>query len=193
MKVYTVWSGEYSDRGMYAVFLDKEKAEKYAEVYTKLDGYDDYWVVEYETEDDKFNINTEVTKYYYCTIRCKDYINSYGETLHHAGDIETDELWDGFMSHFNIQSYEDIIPKNYTSLVLEEYKDITDAEEDYCCTVENQACIEETIIKPYKAYNSDDIMDITVYSRESYAKARKIAIEQYQIYTQQRFEDDKLG
>ena len=28
MIVYTVWSGEYSDRGMYAVFLDKEKAEK---------------------------------------------------------------------------------------------------------------------------------------------------------------------
>jgi hypothetical protein len=178
---------------MYAVFLDEEKAEKYAEVHSKLDGYDDYWVVEYETEDDKFDMNTEVNKYYSCTIRCKDWTDGNGNVLQHAGEIESDELWESFMAHFNIKRFEDLSPKKYGPLVEYEYSSIDKAEEDYCCTIENQASNEETIISPFKAHNSDDLIDITVYSRESYAKARKIAIEQYQIFTQQQLEDGTIG
>lgn len=49
MKVYIVTSGTYSDYGIERVFLDKEKAEKYAEMMSSHD----YRVEEYETDDDK--------------------------------------------------------------------------------------------------------------------------------------------
>ena len=49
MKVYIVTSGTYSYYGIERVFLDKEKAEKYAEMMSSHD----YRVEEYETDDDK--------------------------------------------------------------------------------------------------------------------------------------------
>ena len=70
MKLYTVWSGEYSDKTLCAIFLSEVKANKYAKVHDKLEGgYGDYYVMEYENEDDKFDINTEANRYYYCIFR----------------------------------------------------------------------------------------------------------------------------
>ena len=56
MKVYVVTEGEYSDYSIVKVFLNKEKAEKYAELYEKTDRYADCVnVEEYETYDKNFD------------------------------------------------------------------------------------------------------------------------------------------
>ena len=48
MKLYTVWSGEYSDKTLCAIFLSEAKANKYAKVHDILEGgYGDYYVMEY--------------------------------------------------------------------------------------------------------------------------------------------------
>lgn len=56
MKVYIVTSGEYSDYCIRKVFLDKEKADKCAELANRIGAaYDDCRVEEYETSDDIFH------------------------------------------------------------------------------------------------------------------------------------------
>jgi hypothetical protein len=66
MKVYVVTRGEYSDYSIEKVFLDKEKAEKYAELYEKTNRYaDNVNVEEYTIFDDSFDCNlTEPNTYY---------------------------------------------------------------------------------------------------------------------------------
>lgn len=53
MKVYVVTSGCYSDYRINAIFLDKDKAQKYADVI-----YDSNPIEEFETEDD--NVETMI-------------------------------------------------------------------------------------------------------------------------------------
>ena len=66
MKVYVVTRGEYSDYSIEKVFLDKEKAEKYAELYEKTNRYaDNVNVEEYTIFDDSFDCNlTEPIEFY---------------------------------------------------------------------------------------------------------------------------------
>lgn len=80
MKVYIVTAGEYSDYHICKVFLDKEKADKYVALETECDEFLSYnmYVSEWETSDDKIDMNAKVGYYHYC------YINMQGE-------IETDD------------------------------------------------------------------------------------------------------
>lgn len=51
MKVYIVTEGQYSDYGVRAVFLSREKAAAY--IKANEGKYDDYFIEEYETFDDE--------------------------------------------------------------------------------------------------------------------------------------------
>ena len=198
MKFYTVWNGEYSDRILCAIFLSEAKAKKYAKVHDKLAGdYGDYYVTEYENEDDNFDINTEANKYYYCTIDVADSWNgdkSYQLTK--KGEIETDEFWDDFMEEWHLKNYEDLNPKMYAKVAEENFwlvEQIIEDEEKNGGSVQWQACSKPTVVQYDKSSWTNEITSITVFARESYALARKIAIEQYQIFTQQQLEDGTLG
>lgn len=198
MKFYTVWSGEYSDRTLCAIFLSEAKANKYAKVHDKLDGdYGNYYVIEYENKDDNFDINTEVNKYYYCTIDVADSWNSdKSYQLTKKGEIETDEFWDDFMEEWHLKNYEDLNPKMYAKVAEENFwlvEQIIEDEESNGCSVQWQACSKPTVIQYGRSSWTNEITSITVFARESYALARRIAIEQYNIFTQQQLEDSKLG
>lgn len=78
MKVYIVTAGEYSDYHICKVFLDKEKADKYVALENEINPYEECWVAEWETSDDKIKMNAKVAYYHFC------YINMQGE-------IETDD------------------------------------------------------------------------------------------------------
>lgn len=56
MKVYIVTAGEYSDYGIQKVFLDQDKAEKYAKYRNGYNSWDDYRVEEYDTFDDEYAV-----------------------------------------------------------------------------------------------------------------------------------------
>ena len=133
MKIYIVTAGEYSDYHICKVFLDKEKADKYVALETECDEFLSYnmYVSEWETSDDKVDMNAKVGYYHYC------YIN-------HMGEIETDD----------------------------EYADETEPRID-----------EGDVILKFDAWG------LAVYSKKSFEHAKKVCIEQYQIRTQQRFED----
>jgi hypothetical protein len=66
MKVYVVTRGEYSNYSIDKVFLDKEKAEKYAELYEKTNRYaDNVNVEEYIVYDEFFDSKlTEPIEFY---------------------------------------------------------------------------------------------------------------------------------
>jgi hypothetical protein len=65
MKVYVVTEGEYSDYSIVKVFLNKEKAEKYAELYGKGDWFDTTRVEEYIVYDEFFDSKlTEPIEFY---------------------------------------------------------------------------------------------------------------------------------
>lgn len=195
MKLYTVWSGEYSDRGMHAIFQSKEKAEKYVEVHDKLNGsfYDNHYIIEYELEDDKFDINTEVNKYYMCNMEFVDLWNSdHSYQLCRKGEITTDEYWEDFMAEYNITDYDKLSKKGYEE-IIEKYfttlEDIYACEEDKYTSTELLADKRQTIVNyQYSPINGDQITGVTVYSLESYSVARKICIEKYQIFTQNQLE-----
>lgn len=51
MKIYVVTEGQYSDYGIRAVFLSREKAAAY--IKANEGKYDDYFIEEYETSDDE--------------------------------------------------------------------------------------------------------------------------------------------
>lgn len=190
MKLYTVWSGEYSDRGMHAIFKSKEKAEKYMEVHDKINGgYDDYYIIDYELEDDKFDINTKAVKYYYCSIALEDRPswNDPNVLAERKGDILTDECWDSFMEHCGIEYYENLNPVKYYKHISEVlYEDPEDTEDEYSVTATWDVDGAETVI-------NDRHGSIDVYSKRGYHHARKVAIEQYQIYTQKQLEEGTLG
>lgn len=50
-KVYAVWSGEYSDKDVIAVFASRELADRYAEIRNEREGYGEYEVAEYDLLD----------------------------------------------------------------------------------------------------------------------------------------------
>ena len=183
MKFYTVWSGEYSDRTLRAIFLSEAKANKYAKVHDKLDGdYGNYYVMEYENKDDNFDINTEANKYYYCTIDVADSWNSdKSDQLTKKGEIETDEFWDDFMEEWHLKNDEDLNPKMYAKVAEENFwlvEQIIEDEEKNGCSVQWQACSKPTVIQYGRSSWTDEITSITVFARESYALARRIALEQ---------------
>jgi hypothetical protein len=104
MKVYTCWSGSYSDRGMEAVFSTKDKAEKYlslrkntAEIYDDVDDKPIEWEV------DKKEI--EVSEY---IIICawkdtfdKEWIVSIDMT--YEGELESNISEDGYMYYVKVK------------------------------------------------------------------------------------------
>lgn len=58
MILYTVWSGEYSDRGMNGIFSTREFAEAYVEEHNRKDSgeWDKADVIEYELDEKAGNI-----------------------------------------------------------------------------------------------------------------------------------------
>lgn len=187
MKVYTVWTGEYSDRCMVAVFLDEKKAEKYAEVQTELDEYDYYWVTEYETQDDNFDMNATVKKFYFATVALEDRWNhDHTECWEREGEVTTDEMWDGFMEHLGIERYEDLDPKKYAKLIEEkDGRTIQDVEDDYAISDENNLDNRESYVSYFKGID-DVVYDITAYSQLGYHHARKIALDEYYKWKAQK-------
>lgn len=173
MKLYTVWSGEYSDRGMHAIFKSEEKAKKYAEIHEQLDSFGSYYIIEYELEDDKFDINTKVAKYYYCSISTEDRYGYEGVLIDKKGEITTDELWDGFMEQCDIERYEDLDPIKYNRYIQEElFLDPEEVEEDYALPIEIMIEGPETSVNVRKG-------SIDVYSKRGYHVARKVALDKY--------------
>lgn len=173
MKVYTVWSGEYSDRGMHAVFLDKEKADKYAELQAEINPYDGYWVQEYDTMDDQVSMTSTTQTYWVAQIACKDHWNcDHTEKFHSKGDILTDWMYEEEMKEQHVDSIDDLYFNADTDL------DSFSTEKQIVAGEGEPTYIEKL----------DDM--ITVYAKESYKLARKICIEQYQIYTQQELADN---
>ena len=71
---------------------------------------------------------------------------------------------------------------------------MTDVEDQYDVSVERKACSTEVIVEPYLRpiiKEKRKVLDrIVVYSQRSYAHARKIAIEKYQMFTQMVLETD---
>ena len=55
MTIYVVTSGEYSEYGVDAVFLDKEKAMLYCAAHNVKETDDPCWIEEYDTYDDDIN------------------------------------------------------------------------------------------------------------------------------------------
>ena len=64
-KAYIVTDGEYSSYEIVKVFLNKEKAEKFAELYSKGDVFSSVCVEEYEIYDDCFETTLEEPATYY--------------------------------------------------------------------------------------------------------------------------------
>lgn len=64
MTIYLVASGEYSEYGVDAVFLNKEKAMLYCAAHNGKetdDPYDICWIEEYDTHDDDINADGKKT------------------------------------------------------------------------------------------------------------------------------------
>lgn len=192
MTLYTVWSGEYSDRSMNAVFQSKEKAEKYVQLQEKMRSYEDYSICEYEFYDDKVQFTDEVRRYYYAIIECTG-------SKHDKGYISTDENWEDFIEYlapYKKLDYDSLSPSNYKDVIESNHDNVADIEDQFFITAEDRVYKgdNETIIEPCVYPNNEEkkvyLHHIIVYSTESYSKARKIAIEQYQIYTQQMLETD---
>lgn len=185
MKLYTVWSGEYSDRCLHKIFQSKEKAQKYVEVCNQLyDGYGDFYMCEYELADEKFNINTQVNKYYFASIICTPYDETDAEVK--AGDIETDWMWKELMEDLEIKDFSELDPKLY----LPKLNKIGRDETNYNLSITNDIDSREFIINKITKYNDPNVIqNITVYTTHGYHIARKIAIEQYQIWQQKQLVD----
>lgn len=190
MKIYTVWSGEYEDKFMAAVFLDEKKAEKYAQVQTELNPLDDYWVLDYETQDEKFDINTTVYKFYYATIPLFDRWNDDNTVCwEKAGEVETDELWDGFMEYLGIESYEDLDPNKYGPIIEKlGNTSISALEDDYVVTYENSTDSRTSYVNYNSGYNEEPY-SIVAYSQLGYYHARKLALDEYYKWKSQQEEN----
>lgn len=156
--IYGVWTGEYSDRCMVAVFRDKQKAEKYAQLREDLDEYGSYWVDEYELYDTKVNMASRVVKYYWCNINLEEYTDTY--MVYHPTTKQVEEVIKaGYIDEEDFDEIEDYIESNQTEMQI---------------YTKDTYWLKSNSRHPY----------ITGYSVNSYEEAKKIAIEQYQIYTQ---------
>lgn len=86
MKIYIVTCGEYSDYSILAAFLDKTKAEAFAEKYNRPDGYYDRAEIEEYEEGIPFDFNTQDI-----------YEVRFYEGTDRAPDVTKTELSDSFM------------------------------------------------------------------------------------------------
>lgn len=190
MTIYTVWSGEYSDRCMSAVFQSKEKAEKYIEIHDKIDNVwsDGYYIVEYEFDDDKIDLNSTPKKYYYAIVTMNDWVGENGEIIDKAGDVETDDSWRAFMHDYLIESVEDLKPSVYNQKVIDLGENPETVEEDYGAPVEWRLDDRDSFVDIDYSHTFDTetqesittgIYSIQGYSAISYAHARKIALDEY--------------
>ena len=67
MIVYVIMQGEYSERHIVTVTLDKEKAEKLAKYHSNLDG--EAWVDEFETDETPNEKLNRMVPVYYVAIK----------------------------------------------------------------------------------------------------------------------------
>lgn len=71
MKVYVITAGEYSEYHIERVFLDKEKAYRFAAVNRHIAAINNYRVEEYDCDDDNIETNNKTKvyrsyRYYIC-------------------------------------------------------------------------------------------------------------------------------
>ena len=110
MKVYVVTTGEYSDYEIAKIFLDKNKAEEFANWVEDSNGVD-----EWETSDDDFEFGdledkVIVSAYYYpyddeVRIYTTKYYNRYSFNLYH--------YCKGIDKSHECINFNKIMPKNY--------------------------------------------------------------------------------
>ena len=85
-KVYIVRYGEYSDQGIAGVFSTEEKAQKYCDINNELEDYEDYWIDDYELDEDELPSDTKVVTYYGCTVYLNDSL------YNKKGDLEFEDM-----------------------------------------------------------------------------------------------------
>lgn len=68
MTIYLVTSGEYSGYGIEAAFLDRHKAEIYIATRRSQGYYEEYWLEEWETSDDRIKGDVDtIWEYHFYT------------------------------------------------------------------------------------------------------------------------------
>lgn len=187
MKLYLVWTGEYEDTTLVGIFQSKEKAEHYIKLHDEIDGAgvycSGYYMTERVTDDEKIDLDDTVSKYYYARISCE------GED---EGVIETDEDCDEFirfLAPYTELTPETLNPALYTKIIEDMDRDVYETEEQYYMPVEKFVTGEDVIVhvfaRPLQNEKKMLITDITVYSKNSYAEARRIVIEKYREFQEQ--------
>ena len=140
-RVYLVWSGEYSDKGVEAVFSNEEDAERYAKIQGEINDYESYYVDEREVDEHVFKPDSKVVTYYEVEIS--------------LGELDKGEfLYDDY-------DHKEVFTKPVNIIIQ-------------------------------NSNTWSHRRGIIVQSTTSFEHAKKIAIEQYQIYTQQQLEDGVL-
>ena len=92
-KVYIVRYGEYSDQGIAGVFSTEEKAQKYCDINNEIEDYEDYWIDDYELDEDELSADAKVVTYYGCTIYLEDCIGMDGIRYYHKkGDMDFEDM-----------------------------------------------------------------------------------------------------
>ena len=130
--------------------------------------------------------STEEKANYFCSIRNK---------LFEFDDYWVDEYVldeHEYKSNLEVNTYHvaEILVENVTAWGEEHNKgDLTISAEDNI--TENLLSSEPVVIEKHVS-DDNEYKTITVYCQESAKKAEKIAIEQYQIYTQQQLESGEL-
>lgn len=89
MKVYIICSGEYSDKVIDFVTLDKDKAEELRKIAEYNDWYGNAWIDERETDESDEAVKRGI-KYTYCVTFSH---NSY--TIEKLGYTECEDLFEG--------------------------------------------------------------------------------------------------
>lgn len=93
MTIYLVTSGEYSEYGVDAVFLDKEKAMLYCAAHNVKETDDPCWIEEYDTYDDDINADGPKIAYRHhltCGRYYKWYVQSVYITFSKSSHISED-------------------------------------------------------------------------------------------------------
>lgn len=184
MKLYLVWTGEYEDRTLVSIFQSKEKAEHFIKIYNEIDGAgiytDGYYYTERTTNDEEFDLTSTVSKYYYACIDCE----ADGD-----GILDTDEEWDDFIEFLKPHIELDVAtiePAQYEPILEKLELNVFETEDDYSVPIQKRITGKEVDInvrtRPLYTEKKVIVSDIIVYSRNSYAEARKIALQVYKEY-----------
>lgn len=124
---YGVWTGEYDDTHMVALFSTREKAEKYVEVSEKIDEYGlPYWITAYTLDKCEISKDTQVRDYYVFGI-CISNDEFFGEYFDEICDLDqpTSKIYQGdtfkeanddWLFAYSVNSYEEA-----KELALDEY------------------------------------------------------------------------